>query len=414
MAEPTPLPSYDALQLIAEGVAAFTGATLATAEIVRDDGQLDVVAAAGDEVRLPDSEGAADLEVLPDRLRAPLRDEHGEVRGALTAYLPEGTPAPDTGALRVFEAYAAHAARAVAATLHRERLADRLHLAETARHVVRQASEERSLQHVLETARPALLEGFGALGMWIQTFDEDGLGRSTVYSADGRTIEFTPEVHQISAKLAHRLWDHQHTAVLSPRRPSRLLTQAESRAVETFIASLDVESVLLVPLGAGHQCLGVLALTRDAEGPDWTSVEAVAALDIGRDLGVAVHSVRSAERERRLLREVHVLEARLADPSSPAPDPEELPLPRGVISPDLTRTRVALRSASDALEQAGRRRDAQSRIIADALATGQVPDPGSLEVYRTLRSEHRDAHLYWQVAFDAWQEVSERLGLTDR
>lgn len=414
MAEPTALPSYDALQLIAEGVAALTGATLATAEVVRDDGQLDVVASAGHDDRPSDLGPAAELEVLPDRLRAPLHDEHGEIRGVLTAYLPDGAPPPDGGMLRVFESYAAHAARAVAATLHRERLADRLHLAETARHVVRQASEERSLQHVLETARPALLEGFGALGMWIQTFDEDGLGRSTVYSADGRTIDFTEEVHQISAKLARRLWDHQHTTVLSSRRPSRLLSQAESREVEAFISGLDIESVLLVPLGAGHQCLGVLALTRDAEAPAWTSVEAVAALDIGRDLGVAVHSVRSAERERRLLREVYVLEARLADPGAPVAPPEEPPLTPGVTSPDLTRTRVALRSASDALEQAGRRRDAQSRIIADALATGQPADAGVLEVYRTLRGEHRDAHLYWQVAFDAWQEVSERLGLTDR
>lgn len=283
---------------------------------------------------------------------------------------------------------------------------DRLHLADAARSVVRQASEQRSLTHVLETAQPALLEALHARGAWIQTFDEDGLGRGTVYSADGRDVVITETVYAIAYNTAHLLWEHQDTVVLSRRRHSRVLSRTESRDVATFLEELDVDSVLFVPVGAGHECLGNLVLTREADSPEWNDDEAAAALEIGRDLGVAIHSVRAHEREQRLVAELHAVETRLTqllagtDTGRVDIDPE----PSGAA--DVDEARVALRAAADYLEQTGRRRDAQARLVADALSIGQVAQRGAVDDYRALTEQHRAAHLAWQAAFDAWQDLS--------
>lgn len=281
---------------------------------------------------------------------------------------------------------------------------DRLHLAEAARDAVRQASERRSLAHVLETAQPALVEALRARGAWIQTFDEEGLARGTIYSADGRDVVISETVYAIAYNTAHLLWDHQDTLVLSRRRHSRVLSRNESRDVAAFLEELEVDSVLFVPVGAGHECLGNLVLTRDATSAEWTDDEAAAALEIGRDLGVAILSVRAHEREQRLVAELHALETRLnqlvagADRAASATAPAE----DGAVA----RARADLRAAGDALEQVGRRRDAQARIVADALSVGQRAQRGQVDDYRALTEQHRAAHLAWQAAYDAWQDLA--------
>lgn len=392
MAEPTGTRSYDTLGMIAAGAADLTHADLVTLALLHPDTPPRIVARAGRGSR---------HDPAPPPLVLALRDEHGTARGELAVHLPPGAAAPDGRQLDVFAALATYA---VLDLLALEGATKRLRLAEVARHVVRQASEQPTLHHVLETARSAVLEGLGALGMWIQTTDDSGPGGSTVFSADGRTIEFPEEIQAIAHDLGLLLWDTQTTTVLDHRQPSRLLSAARAGEVAAFIATLDVASALLVPIGAGHQSLGLLVVTRDDTQPAWTDDEAVAALEIGRDLGVAVLSVRAAAYERRLERELHVLEARLAGaPGSAAPAGAPEPA-----SPDLTRTRLQLREASEALDQVGRRRDAQARILADGLAAGEAAAPRALAVYRALRTEYRDAQLYWQVAFDAWQEVSAR------
>lgn len=413
------LPVADALRLVAEGAALATGSPGVSVALVRDD-QLHVVAVSGN----PDLDpvpvesllralGEGLFTRVGDRLVAALRDEHGALLGALSVRLTDHEAGPDE--LRLLTAYAGQAARAAVAATAADLQSDRLRLADAVRRVVREAAERRSLPHVLETAQPALLQGLGARGMWIQTFDEEGLGRGTVHSADGRTIEFTETVYAIAYNLAHLLWERQDTLILSRRRHSRLFTPAESRDVAEFLASLDLDSILFVPVGAGLRCLGNLVLTREEGQPEWGDDEAVAALEIGRDLGVAVQSVLSHERERRLADEVQSLEGRVnrlvastSGADSPgAFNPGGRAIERELLStrPDLVRTRTALRSAGDLLEQAGRRRDAQARTLADALATGQPAAPGALDAYRRLREEHREAHLYWQVAYDAWEEV---------
>ncbi|MEI5674697.1 MULTISPECIES: sensor histidine kinase [unclassified Nocardioides] len=190
----------------------------------------------------------------------------------------------------------------------RDQLLAQVRLAEAARRVVRRASGQRSLDHVLAESRSVLLEGFRALGLWLQTFDEDGLGKAALYSDDGRPLEFSETVHAIAYNAAHALWAEQQTLVLGANGGSPLLTPAESRDIARLLAELEVDSILFVPLGAGHECLGNLVLTRTADAPRWTEAEAAAALDVGRDLGAAILNVRAYEREHRLVEELRALD----------------------------------------------------------------------------------------------------------
>ena len=78
----------------------------------------------------------------------------------------------------------------------------------------------------------------------------------------------------------------------------------ENDEASDFLASLDFESLLFVPLGAGPDCFGVMGLARRRGGAEWSEEEAAAALEIGRDLGRALANARTLEREHQLLGEL--------------------------------------------------------------------------------------------------------------
>ena len=71
-----------------------------------------------------------------------------------------------------------------------------------------------------------------------------------------------------------------------------------------FLAS---ESLLVVPLGAGTECLGWIGLTRGPSDAEWSNGEAEVALDIGRDLGRALANAGNFEREHQLVQELQEL-----------------------------------------------------------------------------------------------------------
>ena len=112
-----------------------------------------------------------------DFLFSPLRDDVGDPVGVLAVDLPADGLRPDEDRQRLLQRYAEYSAKAVNALLARERLTERLRLAETARSIVRTASAQLNLDRILADCQGAIVEGFGAHGLWIQTFDDlDGAG----------------------------------------------------------------------------------------------------------------------------------------------------------------------------------------------------------------------------------------------
>ncbi|MCW2766707.1 MAG: ATP-binding region, ATPase domain protein [Nocardioides sp.] len=447
--------SRDALQLIAEGVTELAGFGVAAIRVVRDDG-LEVVAVAGsDEAReqlmgtrtptelieaeiehaddwgplrfVPHDRIDLDVETwgwVPDvepregpdawhpmdALLAPLYDGAGTLRGLLSIDLPVDGRRPSDAQRRLLEKYAEQASRAVLTALAREELAEQVRLSNTARTIVRRASGQPSLVRVLEECGEALVDGFRALGMWIQTFDANGTGSSSVYASDGTGVELPRELVDMADRSARRAWDDQTVYVLSKDRMTAGLRDDQVNLIFGSIAGSGVDSILFVPLGAGPDRLGNLVLTRAADGPEWTETEASAALDIGHDLGGAILNARNFEREHRLVAELRALDTyksqliatvshELKNPLTAIVGHLELLESAGEVS-DKTRTSLA------AMERGAQRLE---RVVDDLLLLSKVGDPANSIIPRPV-----DLRSIVDDVFDLTAVAAARRNLTVR
>lgn len=347
------LQADEALQLIAEGVTKVAGFGVAAISVAREDGHLHVTAVAGSEearaylegVRTPIAELLAELErgdawghfrFVPhdrmsdhegewgwvpdvqapqvegawhplDLLAAPLLDAHGRLRGTLSIDLPSDGRVPGPEKRRVLDLYAEQAAQAVVTALEREELAAEVRLATAARRAVRTSPSHHSLQQVLDDARGPLLEGFGALGLWMHVTSEGG-GVSAVHSSDGRDLQLPPDLVALATDVATSLWELERVAVIDPDRREPLLSPEEEQEVRAVLVELDVGAAMIVPLGLGSECVGVLVLSRPVDGLAWSDAEEGAALEVGRDLGGAVLRAKLMEREHRLVQQLRELD----------------------------------------------------------------------------------------------------------
>lgn len=245
-----------------------------------------------------------------DLLVAPLHDHEGRLVGMLSLDLPLGGRRPGPDQRQSLDAYAAQAARAVLAALDREALAEQVRLAEAARQIVRNMSTEPTIEALLAACNEAMVEGFGAsAGVWLQTFDAVGRpGSGRVWAPEGVQIEIPDEVKSIAEASAHDSWRRQSVDVVTVGSEESLLPPRARQVIYDFLTSIEVASMLFVPLGAGQECVGALVLTRGADDPAWTAVEISAAHDIGLDAGRAVLNARSYEREHELVAELQALD----------------------------------------------------------------------------------------------------------
>ena len=452
-------PSRDALELIAEGVTQVAGFGIAAISVVRDDGKLELIAIAGDDgaaeaVRgrrtpvaslMTELEKADDwglLKFIPherldlgtgeeawgwvpdpdltpssepdawhplDMLVAPLYDDQGNLRGTLAMDLPLDGRRPGTRQRQVLQTYAEQAGRAVVTALEREALAEKVRLADAARTIVRNASAQLSMERILADSQEALVEGFQAQGMWIQTFDEDGSGTGAVYSSDGTKVELPAELIMIAENSARRAWALQRAEVVCRDRPfGPTISEAQGDQILFFLASIGIASILFAPMGAGPECLGNLVLTRAPGQPEWTDHESAAALDIGHDLGRAILNARTFEREHHLVEELQALDTYKSQLIATVS--HELKNPLTAItghlemlesSPDITGT---MQSSLSAMDRGARR---LARVIDDLLLLSKVGDPhypiipAPVDVRRTL-----------DEVLDLSSVAAERKGLT--
>ena len=417
-------PSRDALELIAEGVTQVAGFGIAAISVARDDGKLEVMAVAGNDDARRDLQGrrtpldtlqaelakaddwglfrfvpherldpsagetwgwVPDVDPLDgpdawhplDMLIAPLHDDDGVLRGTLAIDLPLDGRRPGGAQRRVLQTYAEQARRAVLTTLEREALAEQVRLADAARTIVRNASAQLSMDRILADSQQALVDGFQAQGLWLQTFDEDGQGTGALYSSDGTQVELPAELVTVAEASARRAWSLQRVEVVSADRPfGPTVTPEHGDQILSFLASIGIASILFAPLGAGPECLGNLVLTRAAGQRDWTDHEAAAALDIGHDLGRAILNARTFEREHHLVEELQALDTYKSQLIATVS--HELKNPLTAItghlemlesSPDLTGT---MQASLQAMDRGARR---LGKVIDDLLLLSKVGDP---------------------------------------
>jgi len=417
----------EALQNIAEGVTDLLGFEVAAISIARDDDTLEMVAVAGSaeardqllghrtpiaqiERELVTAEEWGDLRFVPhermnieleelgwvpdlepsddpdawhplDLLLAPIYDEHQVLRGLLSVDVPRDRRRPGAAEREHLQRYARQTRRSVLTAVERAELAEQVRLADAARRIVREVSSELSIGRIVEICQPAISTGFNAVGMWLQTFDADGGGADEVYGATEGDIEIPDEFKMVGRAAARLLWARQEVAVVdlgsAPQIPGLDLDQAQVQRLHDFMATtLEAISMLFVPIGSGHECVGNVALTRRGDRTDWSPVERQAALELGHDLGRAMVNARTFERERHLLEELRELagyKSRLIATIS-----HELKNPLASIlghlellelEPDLT---SSVTESASAIERAA---DRMRSIIDDLLLLAQVNDP---------------------------------------
>lgn len=452
-------PSRDALELIAEGVTDLAGFGIAAISVVRDDGKLELIAIAGDNDaaqsvrgrRTPVASLMAELEkaddwgllkFIPherldlgtgeeawgwvpdpnlapsdapdawhplDMLVAPLYDDKGDLRGTLAMDLPLDGRRPGAQQRQVLQTYAEQAGRAVVTALEREALAEQVRLANAARAIVRSASAQLRMDRILAESQQALVDGFQAQGMWLQTFDEDGRGTGALYSSDGTKVELPDELVTVAENSARRAWSLQRVEIVCRDRPfGPTITSKQGEGILSFLEGIGIASILFTPLGAGPECLGNLVLTRAAHQRDWTDHEAAAALDIGHDLGRAILNARTFEREHHLVEELQALDTYksqlIATVSHELKNPltaitGHLEMLEG--SPDVTGT---MQASLNAMDRGARR---LGKVIDDLLLLSKVGDPHypiipvPVDVRRTL-----------EEVLDLSSVAAERKGLT--
>ena len=327
--------SRDALQAIAEGVSAIVGFDLVGISAARDDGYLHTLVVVGpedarrtlldslaptqpllDQLRVADDWGAlkfvphdrleldietwgwfsdAPRDVPPgawhpeDMLVAPVEDDDGRFIGFLGMELPRDGMVPSAEKREQVDAYVRQATRAIRTALERERLAEQVRLANAAADIVRMAAGTESADEILAVCGREITKGFRAESLWLQRIGADRRCQGPLYVDGGPTVRLPAGVRALVTAHAQRAWERQCVAVIAPERPTpRGLAADQAEMVLEFLAGVDVESLLFVPIGAGPDCFGVIGLTRGRLGAEWSETEAATALEIARDVGRSI------------------------------------------------------------------------------------------------------------------------------
>ena len=240
-----------------------------------------------------------------DLLVAPVYGDQRELIGILGLELPLDGLVPDGERRAMIDGHVRQACGAISAILERERLAEQIRLANAAADIVRRASGQMSANEVLVECADAIVEGFRGQSLWVHLFGDDPQP-----VVDDKPVFPPDEVVDVTTRFARAAWARQTVGVFAPdRRPPVTLTEADVQTVLAFLNGTGgtAESLLVAALGAGEECLGVLALTRAPGGAEWSEGESAAMVDIGRDLGRTLANARSYEREHRLVQELQEL-----------------------------------------------------------------------------------------------------------
>ena len=236
-----------------------------------------------------------------------------------------------------------------------------MRLAAAARRVVRDATAQLDLDRLLEATVGAAQEGFGVDDVRV-LLDE----HEDVDSLDGLSA--------LARSLAHGCWTRQRALVVSAQRTAPgLLAPEEHSALLDGLREKGDTSLLLVPLGAGPECLGRMLMFRRDRG-DWSDEEADTALDMGHDLGRAVLNARSFAREQQaaaytqqlIATMAHELQNPLAAARGYASILEDVLDDLGVDDPDAEKSLRGMERAS------GRLLDIVTDLLALARATEEI------------------------------------------
>jgi signal transduction histidine kinase len=342
----------DVLDLIVEGAADVVGFRVAAISLLQPDGDLEIVAVAGDpgahvelmgrrtprglveaefEIaeqwgtlrfvpanRLPQTSqpgwvaedwdaatGEPDSWDTQDTLLAPFYDVAGKWLGMISVDLPLSGKRPDEVQQGLLEVFANQAGIAINGARQRLALAEQVRLAAAVHTVARISQEVLDPARAVEAVVGPVLEGLRGSAIWVRTFghENDPAVDSVVAHSGQGTAAAPAEVVDLVRRVAQKCWRQRSAALVraGSSHPQGLLTDEEVGTMLAFTAPFSGEALMLAPIGAASECLGHLAIARSAQEPEWSDAEAAAALEMGRDIGRAIVNARLLELERRLV-----------------------------------------------------------------------------------------------------------------
>lgn len=195
--------------------------------------------------------------------------------------------------------------QAVLATVDRDELTRRARLDETARAMVRAASRRPEGVDLLDHVHAALVTGFRARSVAVLLFDASGQPPEATVAAG-----LPPSLRPAIEAATRRAWQSRTVIIAEPGRVwgDDRLENDHLEDLNHHLVARAAGELLLVPVGAGHEAMGVLVVVRDGLADRWTDSESQAALGVGHDLGRALLSTRAHEREQQLIDQLQRLD----------------------------------------------------------------------------------------------------------
>lgn len=236
-----------------------------------------------------------------DMLVARLDDAAGRVRAFVYFDVPDSGLRPTHEQLTAMSADLDVSLQTVITTIEREEYAAGIRLATGARVVVRSAASRHGLDELLRVAGEELHRAFRAEVLALEVFGEV----VAIHPPDAVPLQH-PELHQALADSARGCWSTQRVVLVDGTRVwgDDHLDATRRDDLVSLLAGHGWSELVVVPVGAGDEALGMLGIGRALGSAAWTDDESSAALDVGHDLGRAVLNARASQREREAAEEL--------------------------------------------------------------------------------------------------------------
>ena len=259
--------------------------------------------------------------------------------------------------------------QAVITAVDREELTRYARLDETAREIVRAASGRLGHHEFLEVVKPRLVAGFRASAALVHLYDDP--------AGEAWSGRLSAELLSALEAATRRAWASRTVIVVEPDHVwgDDELHRHHRVALGHHLRDASARELILVPVGAGHEAMGMLVIVRDARDR-WTENESLSALGVGHDLGRALLSTRAHEREQQLIGELQQLDDYRRQLIATVAD--ELKNPIGVIAGHvelLEQLPGVPASASPSLQALTRSATRLETVVRDLLLVNRIGDP---------------------------------------
>jgi signal transduction histidine kinase len=246
-----------------------------------------------------------------DMLVAHLRDDRGKLRGLVYLDLPHDGLRPTTGQLTDLERAIRPLLHCALVQIEREEYAPRIRLTSGVRAAIRSSSPHADVRELLRTIRLQCRESFRATALWIDIVEAGAGGL-----VDGEAVraigpEVGPEARAATRSALVDAWERQAVLIIDSDHVwgDEEMDKRFRGELTPQVLARGLREIVLVPIGAGPDLLGVLTVDRDPDAPRWTDDESSAALDAAHDLGRAILNARASEGERAAVAELRHLDS---------------------------------------------------------------------------------------------------------